>query len=218
MDYVYKYVLNDEIIYIGKGHDNKFSRMMIHGGKQDNISEKWHSEINKADIYYIKVANQTMADVVESELIRRYKPKCNVAKKSEWSGLMFPEPSWKPFRINNKYYEKIPSSQPKEGTGKRRKQIEYDSRVENRLKQLSNEVEEYKKQLNSERIVYQELVNFIEATTGKVLKSNLSPRFTVHYELIDPSIKLKPKAFSHKYGEMHCPFDPKIIELPNLDS
>lgn len=41
-----------------------------------------------------------MSDVVESELIRRYKPRYNKAKQSEWSGFDFPELKWIPFRID----------------------------------------------------------------------------------------------------------------------
>lgn len=56
----------------------------------------------KSDIYYIELANSIMSDVVESELIRRYKPKLNVAKMSDWSGLEFTEPKWKKFISKNK--------------------------------------------------------------------------------------------------------------------
>lgn len=92
--YVYKYVLNDEIIYIGKNDTDLHSRIATHGKRGDNISEDGWSEINAATIYYIKLANSTMSDVVESELIRKYKPKYNVAKKSDWTGLPFVEPEW----------------------------------------------------------------------------------------------------------------------------
>lgn len=92
--YVYKYVLDGQVIYIGKCDKNLSQRLYAHGRKGDNISERWHKEINDSDIYYIECANAIMSDVVESELIRRYKPKCNKAKMSDWSGIPFSEPSW----------------------------------------------------------------------------------------------------------------------------
>ena len=113
--YVYKYVLNDEIIYIGKNDTDLYSRLNQHGKPGDNIEEYGWDEINQSTIYYIELANSTMSDVVESELIRRYKPKYNKAKNSEWDGLSFVEPKWKICnsdmikknkKINAKQYDK----------------------------------------------------------------------------------------------------------------
>lgn len=64
--------------------------------KQHSKEDKFQPYLNST-IYYIELANKTMSDIVESELIRRYKPKLNVAKMSEWSGLEFKEPEWKIF-------------------------------------------------------------------------------------------------------------------------
>ena len=93
--YVYKFVYENEIIYIGKSNSNLDSRINNHGRPGDNIDKKYWDMINSSQIYYIQLANQTMCDVVESELIRRYKPKCNKAKMSDWIGLEFNEPEWK---------------------------------------------------------------------------------------------------------------------------
>ena len=98
MHYVYKYTFESEIIYIGKTDRPLSKRLNEHGKRFDNIPEYAWDEINRSSISYITLVNSTMADVVESELIRRYKPKYNVAKISEWSGINFPEPEWKPFR------------------------------------------------------------------------------------------------------------------------
>lgn len=102
--YVYKYVLNDEIIYIGKCDSVLESRLNQHGKPGDNIDKKYWEDINTSDIYYCTLANATMSDVVESELINRHKPKCNTAKISDWDGLELPEPKWE------RYYkpEKVP--------------------------------------------------------------------------------------------------------------
>lgn len=99
--YVYKYVYNDEIIYIGKNDTDLYSRLKQHGKCGDNIPEEGWDEINNSNIFYCELPNSTMSDVVESELIRRYKPKWNKAKMSEWSGLDFVEPKWKKAFENN---------------------------------------------------------------------------------------------------------------------
>ena len=102
--YVYKYVFNSEIIYIGKCDFDLDQRLAQHGKPGDNIDKKYWDDINASDIYYCTLANATMSDVVESELINSHKPKCNTAKMSDWDGLKLPEPNWK------KYYkpEKVP--------------------------------------------------------------------------------------------------------------
>lgn len=97
--YVYKYVYDGEIVYIGKNDTILENRI-----NQHRCEEKFKPYLN-SDIYYIEVANATMADVVESELIRKYKPKLNIAKMSDWCGLEFTEPEWKLF-IPNKQSNK----------------------------------------------------------------------------------------------------------------
>ena len=92
--YVYKYVLNNEIIYIGKNDTILSERLSQHGKIGDNITEEGWNDIKNSTIYYCVLANKTMSDVVESELIRRYKPKYNKAKMSDWCGLPFVEPQW----------------------------------------------------------------------------------------------------------------------------
>ena len=96
--YVYKYVLDDEIIYIGKCDKDLDSRLYSHGRKGDNIIETAWDDINKSDVFYMELPNSTMSDVVESELINRYKPRYNKAKMSDWSGIPFREPKWKPYK------------------------------------------------------------------------------------------------------------------------
>lgn len=98
--YVYKFVLNGEVIYVGKSDTNSFSRIEQHGKSGDNIAKKYWDELNTSDVWYYCLPTKTMCDVVESELIRRLKPKCNKAKKRvEWQGLIFPEFAWRPYRV-----------------------------------------------------------------------------------------------------------------------
>ena len=93
-NYVYKYVLNDDIIYIGMT-SNLDARIASHGRKGDNINREAWPDIKKAEVYYIKMANVVMADVVEKTLILRYKPKYNTAyMKSNWNEIPFEEPEW----------------------------------------------------------------------------------------------------------------------------
>ena len=94
--YVYKYVYDGKIVYIGKNDTDLETRI-----NQHKLEDKFRPYL-KSDIYYIELANAIMSDVIESELIRRYKPKLNVAKMSDWSGLEFIEPEWKLFVPSDK--------------------------------------------------------------------------------------------------------------------
>lgn len=99
MHTVYKYVYNKEIIYIGKSDIGVYERIAQHGCPGDNIPEEAWPELKKSDIFYFELPNHVMADIVESELIRRHKPKWNRSKKrSDWKGLPFPELEWTLYR------------------------------------------------------------------------------------------------------------------------
>ena len=114
MHYVYKFVKDGQILYIGKSDAQNFDRIKSHGKSGDNIPEKYWEEINSADIFYIITNNKTLSDVVESELIRRYHPLFNKAKQSEWTGIPFQEPEWIGYRINGEYtHRKTKKPKPK---------------------------------------------------------------------------------------------------------
>ena len=98
--YVYKYVKAGEIVYIGKNDTNLADRIYQH-----KLEEKFIPYAD-AEVYYIELANAIMSDVVESELIRRYKPKLNKAKMSDWVGIPFIEPDWKLFKERKKSTER----------------------------------------------------------------------------------------------------------------
>ena len=97
--YVYKFVLNDEVIYIGKSDVQSFDRIFQHGHPSDNIDKEAWDDINNSDIYYAPLINKTMSDVVESELIRRYKPRLNKAKATDWCGIELSGINWLPVRV-----------------------------------------------------------------------------------------------------------------------
>lgn len=108
--FVYKYVVNNQIIYIGKC-DAKLERRIY----EHSMEGKFKPYLNSCQIFYTKLLNKTMSDVVESELIRRYKPILNVAKMSDWAGLDFPELLWElyisaPHKLPNKIANKKSST------------------------------------------------------------------------------------------------------------
>lgn len=96
MLYVYKYVLNDEILYIGKSYLESFNRLRTHGhgNKSDNIPVSAHAEIDKADIYIATFSSPQTVDVLESLLINKYKPKYNVRIPNPYEGLEPAEIEW----------------------------------------------------------------------------------------------------------------------------
>lgn len=141
--YVYKYILHQEVIYIGKNNTDLVSRLNQHGRIGDNITKEGWDEINSAEIYYCKLANKIMSDVVESELIRRYKPKYNRAKKSKWDGLPFEEPEWTQFTTLENFKKKEREEKVREKI-KIEKNIKEIELIKNRIKFLKYK----KKELN----------------------------------------------------------------------
>lgn len=87
-------------LYIGKNDTDLHSRLKCHGRPGDNIPKEGWDEINNSDVFYCILANSNMSDVVESELISRYKPKYNKVKKHLWSGLNYIEPIWIKYESN----------------------------------------------------------------------------------------------------------------------
>lgn len=141
MNYVYKYVSDGKIIYIGKCDREIYKRIEEH--KREKKFKPFQGNVQ---IYYASVANSTMSDVVESELIRRYKPELNVAKMSDWAGIEFVEPEWKLLTE-----EEV----KKEKKGKKKKPLT-TKQIENRLKETKEievalvlAIEFYEKHLKS---------------------------------------------------------------------
>ena len=98
--FVYKYVYAGEVIYVGKTDENLEIRLSQHGKAGDNIPQEGWNEINNSIVYYSKLLSKHDTDIYESELIRRYKPRYNKAKTSEWSGVDLPELNWSVFNKN----------------------------------------------------------------------------------------------------------------------
>lgn len=93
--YLYKYVLNNEIIYIGKTKRDLNLRINEHKTKKDLP--------DNCDIYYYECANEAEMNVKEILLINAYHPKYNKDCKTEEffdNFISFNEPFWLPY----KYY------------------------------------------------------------------------------------------------------------------
>ncbi len=95
--YVYKYVYNGEIVYIGKNDTDLISRI-----KQHEKENKFLPYIF-SDIYYITLENKVETRIMETMLINRYKPKLNIADKANGTGLAieFTEPHWEKYEEKN---------------------------------------------------------------------------------------------------------------------
>lgn len=201
MHCVYKYVYNDEIIYIGKTDISIIKRLSQHGKSGDNIDEKYWNQINNSKIYYCKLANKCMCDVVESELIRRYKPKLNKDKKSEWSGLNFVEPEWYYFDKElynnivrrNIYLENIVhefNNNKKTMKDTIYKQLEFDLQQEKHVRKAGRKIDERTRikitnkiqNLNSNAYITRKHIDY--HGDDKMLK-------TICYELLDELTYLK---------------------------
>lgn len=110
--YVYKYVYDGEVIYIGKNDTNLRTRIKQHAGNYDIARKRAPEKMDAAEIYYCKLPNSVMSDVIESALIKKYLPECNsdndYKKKCNWAGFPLPELEWIHFK--GKEPEEIPES------------------------------------------------------------------------------------------------------------
>ena len=87
---IYKYVYNDEIIYIGQTQRSLEERIREH-----RKEVKFKPYLN-AEVYYFKVNNIDELDMYERLLINKYKPILNVACNSKITiNIDFNEPKWK---------------------------------------------------------------------------------------------------------------------------
>lgn len=101
---LYKYVYNEQIIYIGKSNSNIKNR--INGHKRES---KFRPYLDKAEIYVCKLPNSTETDLMEKALINRYKPILNVEfNRLGFSSLIsVQEPKWEKYCdwLNSKQIE-----------------------------------------------------------------------------------------------------------------
>lgn len=99
---VYKYVYNNNIIYVGKSDNSLRDRLNCH--KKET---KFQPYLSKSKIYYAWLANPAMTTILETYLINKYKPKLNVVMKYDYEiPFDIPEPLWK--LLNNsgiQYYK-----------------------------------------------------------------------------------------------------------------
>lgn len=149
--YVYKYVYNGEIIYIGKTSQDLANRLCNHGKEYDNIDEIYREEINQSVVFYIEFNSSIICDIAETCLINKYKPKCNKAKLIdgfEDSGISFNEKkyNWRIFRFGDKFLTSYEMTQYRE----RRKQEslqrdEEQQRILEHKKEIKNLISKYAK-------------------------------------------------------------------------
>ena len=93
--YVYKYVLDNQIIYIGKNDTNLQDRIIQH-----QREEKFKPYM-EADIYYIELKNKAETSGLEKLLINKYKPILNIVDKYKTtSDIQFEEPEWNLFTFH----------------------------------------------------------------------------------------------------------------------
>ena len=191
--FVYKYVYNGDIIYVGKTDANLANRLAQHGKKGDNIPETAWDEINASEIYFCKLQSAKQCDIYESELIRRHKPKYNKAKTNEWDGVNIPEPFWKSYNkqanIENEYNKLVLKYNKLRGEYATLKSlytsqsaaIEENIRLQNANAILASEISNMEKKYND--LLYQDretiqlkqckdAYNILQSKYNEILKEN----------------------------------------------
>jgi hypothetical protein len=88
---LYKYVVDDKIIYIGKSNNSISNRIIQHAKEP-----KFMPYLVKAKIYVCKLPNTTETDIMERVLINYYKPILNIVDNhvGKSNCITFKEPNW----------------------------------------------------------------------------------------------------------------------------
>ena len=95
--YIYKYVYNDEIIYIGKTNVCLVNRIDCHARE-----EKFKGYLDDCQIFYFECKNSAETTIMECYLINKYKPILNVSMKySDNLNIDIPEPEWVCYKRND---------------------------------------------------------------------------------------------------------------------
>lgn len=88
--YVYKYVYNNETIYVGKSDYSLSNRLNCHQNE-----EKFKPYLKEVKIFYAEMLNPAMSTIYETYLINKYKPTLNVSMKYAGKlSIEIPEPDW----------------------------------------------------------------------------------------------------------------------------
>lgn len=73
---IYKYMWNDEVIYVGKSNTDIEKRIQCHSRE-----DKFQKYLADSDIYYCFLPNEATTDIYELYYINKYRPVLNVTSK-----------------------------------------------------------------------------------------------------------------------------------------
>lgn len=105
--YVYKYISENEIIYVGKV-DSDLKRRVEEHAKET----KFLPYLENAEIYCMQLANATETTFMELYLINKYKPVLNATAKYEGiSNIHVQEPEWIPYNQYLRQKEDVPAEE-----------------------------------------------------------------------------------------------------------
>ena len=105
--FVYKYVSENKIIYVGKV-DSDLKRRVEEHAKET----KFLPYLENAEIYCMRLANSTETTFMELYLINKYKPVLNATAKYEGiSNIHVQEPEWIPYNQYLRQKEDVPAEE-----------------------------------------------------------------------------------------------------------
>lgn len=90
--FVYKYLYDGDVIYVGKT-DDLHRRVMEHASGQ-GLEEKFLPYLDKCDIYFHECGNEVEMSALERLLINQYKPRLNVVDVQDGVNTVRIEVEW----------------------------------------------------------------------------------------------------------------------------
>ena len=97
--YVYKYVVDNEIVYIGLTNDLR--RRINEHASGIGLESKFIPYLDKSVIYYHKCGNETEMTALESLLINQHKPVLNIIDVEDGESTITTNIDWQLYNEND---------------------------------------------------------------------------------------------------------------------
>ena len=171
---IYRYVYNNETIYVGKTKRNLKLRISEH-----SIEDKFLPYLDECKIEFFDAGNKQSMDIYEKYLINEMSPLLNVADKDNINfSFVLPYMEWKPYELYK--YEKM--SPDKKGFRTVSQEIKKEqTNIQRSIRACQNRIEKLEKRLKEQQLLlhflaWYSIENFDEDDFGNVY-------FELHGEL-----------------------------------
>ena len=187
---IYRYVYNNETIYVGKTKRNLKLRVSEH-----SIEDKFLPYLDECKIEFFDAGNRQSMDIYEKYLINEMSPILNVVDKENANFIFtLPYMEWKPYEMYV-YNKKSPDKQPFRTVGQEIKKKQ--ANIQRSIRACQNRIEKLEKELGQKQsllsfLAWHSVEDFISDNSGDVYFSIYGELPTFIHAVIDGEHKNIP--------------------------